>query len=224
MNRKNSMAGMLLAASTLTACTADDGVAGLGQQLQQAASTGDDARIHALLHDGADIETRNAEGRTPLLIAIRAGNAEAARALIDAGADVNAKDAIHDSPYLYAGASGQTDILRMTLAHGADLRSTNRYGGTALIPAAERGHVETVRTLIEAGVAPDHVNNLGWTALLETIILGDGSRRYVDIASLLIAAGADVNLADSDGVRPLTHAHQRQQHAIARLLQDAGAH
>ena len=143
--------------------------------------------------------------------------------MIEAGADVTAKDRINDSPYLYAGARGHLEILTMTLAHGADLKSTNRYGGTALIPAAERGHVDAVRTLIESGVDVDHVNNLGWTALLEAIILGAGGERHLQIVELLVKAGADINLADRDGVKPLQHARSRGYREIEAILVAAGA-
>ncbi|SOY95858.1 conserved hypothetical protein; ankyrin repeat; putative exported protein [Cupriavidus taiwanensis] len=193
------------------------------QQLRDAAARGDAAQVSALLAQGASIDARDAQGRTALLLATHHNRVQAARVLIDAGADVNAQDAIHDSPYLYAGARGHNEILRMTLAHGADLRSTNRYGGTALIPAAERGHVETVRLLIAAGVAVDHVNRLKWTALLEAIILGNGGAAHTEIVRLLVNAGADVNLADGDGVTPLQHARQRGYTQIERLLRDAGA-
>src|SRR5262249_36637441 len=113
--------------------------------------------------------------------------------------------------------------LQMTLEHGADLKSTNRYGGTALIPAAERGHVDTVRTLIEAGVDVDHVNKLNWTALLEAIVLADGGPPHVEIVKLLVDAGANVNLADGDGVTPLENARKRGFSEIERILVAAGA-
>jgi ankyrin repeat protein len=190
------------------------------------AVTGNDvdaAQIQILLSRGADIDARDEAGRTALLIATHGNRIDVARALIEAGADVNAKDRINDSPYLYAGARGHLEILKMTLAHGANLKSTNRYGGTALIPAAERGHVDTVRTLIEAGVDVDHVNNLGWTALLEAIILGDGSERHQRIVNLLVKAGADINLADRDGVKPLQHARSRGYREIEAILVAAGA-
>jgi ankyrin repeat protein len=57
--------------------------------------------------------------------------------------------------------------------------------------------------LIDAGVAIDHVNNLGWTALLEAVILGKGGASHQQIVGLLIDAGANVNLADRDGVTAL---------------------
>ena len=192
--------------------------------LHAAAEQNDIVAIGKLLSEGVEIDARDQSGATALMLATRRNRIETAKTLIDAGADVNAKDSIEDSPYLYAGARGHMEILKMTLAHGADLKSTNRYGGTALIPAAERGHVETVRTLIDAGVDVDHViNKLGWTALLEAVILGDGGERHQRIVELLIKAGADVNLADRDGVTPLHHARTRGYGAIEQLLIAAGA-
>lgn len=190
--------------------------------LHEAATRGDTAVLRQQLQQGAPVDGRDGAGRTALLAATHANQVEAARLLVAAGADVNAKDAIQDSPYLYAGARGLLEILQLTLAHGADLRSTNRYGGTALIPAAERGHVEAVRTLITAGVDVDHINRLGWTALLEAILLSDGGPRHQQIVQLLLAAGANPNLADGDGVRPLLHAQQRGYTAMADLLRATG--
>ena len=198
----------------------------LGQEMNElhsAAAGNDVAAITSLLAAGAEIDARNADGETALLVATHANNIDAARALIEAGADVNAKDRINDSPYLLAGARGHLEILGMTLSHGADLRSTNRYGGTALIPAAERGYVDTVRTLIEAGTDLDHINNLNWTALLEAIILGDGGARHAAIVQLLVDAGANVNLTDGDGVPPLAHARSRGYSEIEKILLAAGA-
>ncbi|QQB37261.1 ankyrin repeat domain-containing protein [Achromobacter deleyi] len=194
-----------------------------GAALLRAAGDGDAARVQALLAEGAPREARDADGNTPLLRATLANAEAAATALIEAGADVNAKNAMQDSAYLYAGARGHNGILARTLRHGADLRSTNRYGGTALIPACERGLIETVRMLLAAGVDPNHVNRLGWTGLLEAIILSDGGPDHQAVVALLIAGGADVNLADGDGRSPLWHARQRGQAATTQLLLAAGA-
>ncbi len=171
----------------------------------------------------SDIDARDAQGRTRLLVATYDNNVELARELIAEGADVNAKDLISDSPYLYAAAEGRLEILRMTLGAGADLNSLNRYGGTGLIPAAHHGQVENVRELLKTSIAIDHVNNLGWTALLEAIILGDGDAAHIEIVHLLVDAGANVNLGDSQGVRPLAHAERRHQEQIVKILKSAGA-
>jgi uncharacterized protein len=191
--------------------------------LMAAAERGAAEDVRRLLAEGARHDARDARGRTALLLATIRNHVDVARALIAAGADVNAKDRQHDSPFLYAGAEGRLEILRMTLAGGADLRSTNRYGGTALIPACHHGHVETVRELLNTRIDIDHVNNLGWTALLEAVILGDGSATYVEIVRLLVAARANLNIADRDGVSPLTHARRRGFRAIVQVLEGAGA-
>ena len=67
------------------------------------------------------------------------------------------------------------------------------------------------------------MNRLGWTALLEAIVLGDGGAAHQEVVDLLIENGADADLADKDGVRPLTHARDRGQTEIARALEAAGA-
>ena len=88
---------------------------------------------------------------------------------------------------------------------------------------AYRGHVAMVRALVRTDIDVDHVNNLGWTALLEAVILGEGGPPHQEIVRALVAAGADVDLADRDGVTPLAHARERGYAEIARTLEAAGA-
>lgn len=191
--------------------------------LIDAAGRGDAPAVERLLAEGASVRARDGRGRTALMAATYGNHVPVARRLVAAGADVNAQDDMRNSPFLYAGAEGYLDILRLTLAAGADLESVNRYGGTALIPACHHGHVETVRELLKTSIDLNHVNRLGWTALLEAVILGDAGERHTDIVRLLVAAGADVNLPDRDGVSPLRHARQRGFGGIARILEGAGA-
>src|SRR5687767_11019684 len=96
---------------------------------------------------------------------------------------------------------------------------TNRFGGTALIPASDRGHVGVVRELLRTEIPVDHVNRLGWTALLEAVILGDGGPVHQRIVRMLVAARADRELADRNGVTPLEHARRRGYAEIARILE-----
>jgi ankyrin repeat protein len=193
-------------------------------RLLAAAAAGDLDAIAAAIAAGADVDARDATGRTPLLVATEARQTEAVRALLDADAAVDLQDDKLDNPFLYAGAEGLLDILRLVNEAGADPAITNRYGGIALIPASERGHVETVRYLLtESDVDVDHVNRLGWTALLEAILLSDGGPDHQAIVGLLLEHGADPDLADKDGVRPLAHARARGQTEIAALLTAARA-
>lgn len=209
---------LLLVVWAMNTTQANESDTSMQAQLLSAAATGDAASAQKLLAQGVDIEARDTNGRSALLLASHHNSINVARILIDAGADVNAMDNISDSPFLYAGAEGRLEILRMTLSNGADLASVNRYGGTALIPAAHHGHIETVRELLDTEIDIDHINNLGWTALLEAIILGDGGPTYIEIVRLLVEAGADIKIADENGVSPLAHASSRNYAQIVDLL------
>jgi len=189
-----------------------------------AAERGELLVVKKFIAERVRIDAREQRGRTALLAATQRNRIEVARFLIQEGADVNAKDFIQDTPYLYAAAEGRIEILKMTLTAGADLKDTNRYRGTGLIPAAHHGHVEAVKVLLAAGVDKDHVNNLGWTALLEAIILGDGGPAHTEIVRLLVDAGANVNIADREGVSPLAHAKKSGYSAMVRILSSANAH
>ncbi len=194
------------------------------KRLQAAAAAGDVNAIREAIRTGAQIEFRDTDGRTPLMTAVYKHHTDAARELIGAGASANAQDKILNSPFLYAGAEGMTDIVRMCMKAGADYTVYNRYGGSALIPACERGHVETVKAILEDKKFPiNHINRLGWTALLEAVILGNGGKAHIEIVQLLIDRGADLNIADKDGVTTLQHARQKKQNEIVRLLEQAGA-
>jgi ankyrin repeat protein len=213
---------LLAALCFMTASNSAHAASREDQALIAAAGKGDLAAVTRLIAAGASVTARDNRGRTALLAATHANQVAAARALIAAGADVNAKDDIGDSPYLYAGAEGRTEILTMTLGAGADLNSVNRYGGTALIPAAHHGHPQAVRILLGTAIDKDHVNKLGWTALLEAVILGDGGSTHTEIVRLLVEAGANVNLADRDGVTPLAHAKRRGFREMAGILEAKG--
>jgi uncharacterized protein len=219
----------IVAVATLVACVgsnpgASKGGSSMDERLLAAAASGDIAGISAALDAGADVDARDERGRTALLVATVAGQTEAVRRLLDAEPNIDLQDDQLDNPFLYAGAEGRLDILRLVNEAGADPSITNRFGGTALIPASERGHVATVRYLLnETDVDIDHVNRLGWTALLEAIVLADGDAAHQEVVKLLIDNGADLDIADKDGVRPLAHARARGQAEIAAALEAAGA-
>ncbi len=178
------------------------------------------AAVKSALEKGAEVNTQDKNKRSLLLIATINQHLEMAQLLVAHGADVNLQADHLDSPFLYAGASGQTALVKLYLANGARFDVFNRYNGSALIPACERGHIETVRVLVNTkGYPVDHVNRLGWTALLEAVILGDGSKKYQQIVQILKDGGANLRIADKDGITALQHAKNRGYQEIVHLLQ-----
>jgi len=75
----------------------------------------------------------NKGGLTPLLFAVRQGNAESVNALLKAGADVNqVSTGDHTSPLLMATINGQFDIAKVLLAKGANPKLASDAGNTPL--------------------------------------------------------------------------------------------
>ncbi|WP_127520539.1 ankyrin repeat domain-containing protein [Mesorhizobium sp. Z1-4] len=193
------------------------------QGLHLAAHNGDAAAIRALAAAGAELDARDASGRTPAHVAAFASNDDALRALAEAGADMNALDNRAYDVVTIAAVADDPELMSLAIARGnrADL-ITSPYDGTALIAAAHLGHAEVVRRLIAAGAPLDHVNNLGWTALIEAVILGNGGPDHIDTVRALVEAGADAAIADRDGTTPLQHAQRRGHSEIAEIIEAGG--
>jgi len=192
--------------------------------LHAAAARGDVAEIERLIAAGDKPNIQDAKSRTPLHVAAFGGHYGAVRMLIRLGADPNALEAQRYDVVTIAAVQNDLDVLMAVLEHGANPRAiTSPYNGTALIAAAHLGHAEVVRTLIIAGAPLDHVNNLGWTALMESIVLGNGGKDHTATLEALVKAGANVNIADRQGITPLGHARARGYSDMVRILEAAGA-
>lgn len=186
--------------------------------LLAAAASGDADEVARALRAGADLETRDDNDRTALLLAATGDHVEVAHVLVGLGASPDALDDRHDTPWLVTGVTGSVAMLEALLPAGPDLGIRNRFGGVSVIPASERGHVDYVRRVVQTGIDVNHVNDLGWTALLEAVILGDGGADHVEIVRILLDAGADRAIADREGVTPLQHAERLGHEEIARVL------
>ncbi len=194
------------------------------QQIILSAEKGDIERVLKLLDEGVDINVTDSNGRTAVMAATYSNKVEMVRTLIQMGADVNIRDNNLNNVLLYAGAEGMSEIVKLAIEAGADPSLTNRFGGTALIPASERGHVEVVKQLLtHTDIDVNHLNDLHWTALLEAIILGDGGKEHQKIVQLLVDYGADISIADKDGITPLKHAQNRGFREIEEILLNHGS-
>ena len=192
--------------------------------LFRAAHTGDVETSRSLLARGERPTARDGHGRTPLHVAAYAGQREAMRLLVAGGADANALENDRYDIVTIAAVADDLHTLREALALGGSAKNvTSRWDGTALIAAAHLGHAEVVRMLIGAGAPLDHVNNLGWTAVIESIVLGDGGPRHTATLAELVVAGANVNIADRNGMTPLHLAESHGYRTMAEILKQSGA-
>ena len=192
--------------------------------IHAAAQRGNLTQIESLIAGGADVNRRDAYGRTALHIATFARRPDAARLLIKMGAQTGVLENDKYDAVTVAAVADDEATLRVLLADGASAKlTTSRYDGTALIAAAHLGHDGVVRQLIAAGAPLDHVNNLHWTALIESIVLGNGGARHQEVLRALLVAGASTRLTDRQGTTPLALARSRGYGAMVQMLEKAGA-
>jgi ankyrin repeat protein len=109
-----------------------------------------------------DLEARNAEGESPLMMAALKGNLELARRLIDRQADVNKPGW---TPLHYASTNGHLEVMRLLLEHHAYIDAESPNGTTPLMMAAHYGTPQAVKLLLEAGADPGLRNKLELTAI-----------------------------------------------------------
>ena len=194
-----------------------------------------------LLAAGAVVGIANDLGITPLWLACNNGSAALAEMLLDAGADSNAALPSGETPLMTAARTGNAEAVRLLLEHDADLDAKEgAHGQTALMWAVAQRHPAVVRVLLEQGASVHDRSNAypqvvssagnadprgvfevmqgGYTPLLFAARQGD-----VDSARLLLAAGADVNVAAASGTSALVVAAHSGHGDLAALLLQAGA-
>jgi hypothetical protein len=78
------------------------------------------AAIQRLILVGANIEQKDAEGRTSLMVAAHAGNFEIVKLIVDAGADIEAKDKKYWTALMWAAFYGHLEIVQLIINAGTD--------------------------------------------------------------------------------------------------------
>jgi len=209
--------------------------------LNLAARLGDVATVKSLIEDGAEVNAEERGSETPLHAAVTEGHKEIAELLIAKGADINAKNDSSRTPLHYAAKSGQKDVVELLIAKGADPNVKNKWDRTPLDNAVAEGHKEVVKLLIENGAdASLHVvARLGDLARVKSLIENgadvnakDKKRQiplhaavaegHKEIAELLIAKGADVNVKRGK-YPPLSSAVWDEDRDMIKLLVTNGA-
>src|SRR3989338_5994357 len=84
---------------------------------------------------------------TPLQMAARSGDIEAAHKLIEQGADVNAKDNNGQTPLHWAASNGNKEAAELLISKGADVNAKDNNGQTPLHWVASNGNKEVVEIL-----------------------------------------------------------------------------
>ena len=194
------------------------------EYLLLAARTGNVEDMRQLLRAGANIESKDWRGWTPLILVAESGHLEAVKFLVkEGGANVESKDSWDKTPLSWAAENGHLEAVKFLVEEaGADVESKDRWEGwTPLILAAENGHLEAVKFLVDEGGADveskdlSRMTPLSWAAY----------NGHLEVVKFLVEeAGADVELKDVSQMTPLTQAAKNGHLDIVKfLVREAGA-
>lgn len=134
-------------------------------------------------------------------------------------ADANIKDEDGFTPLMHAVLAEDADpaVVSVLIGRGADVNAAESHQGyTALHFAARDQNAVLVRALLDAGAEPDPVDVFGDTPLWRSVMTSAGD---LTTTTLLLAAGADPNMRNRNGVSPLDLARDTGQDDIVRLLE-----
>ena len=121
--------------------------------------------IKELLKKGANLEAKDKDGLTALMVAVYNGHLEVVKYLAECGADLEAKDEEGYTALMTASEYGQLEVVKYLVELGADLEAKDEDGQTALYWAATLGHLNVVKCLVELGADLEAKDKDGRTAL-----------------------------------------------------------
>ncbi|KAL9045455.1 MAG: hypothetical protein Q9214_001501 [Letrouitia sp. 1 TL-2023] len=125
--------------------------------------------ILELLNNGADIDSRDETGWTPLTWAVSKGYIKTARLFLEKRADDLLSDQSGRLPIHYAAQRGDKHIVELLAKSHSNLNQKNKFGETPLHLAALEGHVEVVQLLLAKDAMIDMQDNKGRTALHRSV-------------------------------------------------------
>ncbi|MCT8334804.1 ankyrin repeat domain-containing protein [Leptospira sp. 85282-16] len=104
--------------------------------------------VKSITSDGANLETRNEFGQTPLILAVLLQNESIVKELVSLGSDTNQADSLEgQTPLILAARDGNYEITSFLLEKNANPLLKNKKGKTALDLARENGHLKIVELL-----------------------------------------------------------------------------
>jgi ankyrin repeat protein len=189
-----------------------------------AITNGNAPMVQLLLANGADANTREHNGQTVLQTAADTGVLESVRLLVEHGARVDDRDeAFGQTALMFATRAGHPHIARFLLEQGADPNASTDVGETPrwIKPNSARGFGFGIG-IIRGGTPADRGRREpipgGMTPLLYA-----ARHDQVEIADMLLEAGADIHKAEANNINPLLMAVETNSMATAHFLIEQGS-
>nr|XP_043632115.1 putative ankyrin repeat protein RF_0381 [Erigeron canadensis] len=197
-----------------------------------------------------DVNTKDEDGETPLIHAARQGHTTTVKYFIEYGADPSFSSELGATALHHVAGIGHIELMELLISSGVDVNSQSE-SGTPLIWAAGHGQQDAVKLLLEHKADPNIETDDGITPLLSTVAAGSlpclellveagakvniiaGGATPLHIAAdignselimCLLKAGADPNMTDEDGQKPVQVAAARGNRNAVEILLPLSSH
>ena len=172
------------------------------EPLNLACCFGHNAIVKQLIRQGADIESKDGSGRTPLSSVAGNGHEALVRVLIKRGAATNSEDMHRRTPLWWAAEGGHEVVIELLLDAKSFVDARDFKGQTPLSAAASAAHERVVEKLIKMGALVNTVSLEGSTPLTRTVEHRRKAGETLSLSRMLLDAGADPNMT-GQGRTPL---------------------
>jgi ankyrin repeat protein len=171
--------------------------------------------VEMLLSSKADVEARNPDGQTSLIIAASNGDEDTVKALLST-ADVEAKSKLGYTALMEAAIYGHADMVELLINVGkADVEARSNSDYTPLMVAARSGREEIVARLLGRADI-EAKSTTGWTPLM--IAAAEG---HTAIVKLLLSK-ANVEARNDSEATALAEAARTGRTETVKLLLEVG--
>uniref|UniRef100_A0A5B7BTU0 Putative ankyrin-1 n=1 Tax=Davidia involucrata TaxID=16924 RepID=A0A5B7BTU0_DAVIN len=191
-----------------------------------------------------NVDTKDEDGDTPLIHAARQGHTATAKYLIECGANIAIPSELGTTALHHSAGIRDIELLEFLLSKGVDVDSQSD-AGTPLIWAAGHGQQDAVKVLLDHHADPNAETDDNITPLLSSVAAGSlaclelliqaGANVNVtaggatplhiaadnggpEIINCLLRAGADPNVIDEDGLKPIQVAAARGNRRAVEIL------
>ena len=185
--------------------------------LMIAASRGMTTEIDRLIEKGANVNFRNRDGFTPLIIATDYNRFESVMTLLQYEPSLDNFTIYSETALLLAVKMNSIHIAEALIRAGAQIDLADSKGATPLHYASMYGYAEMTDMLLYYDAQVNLKTKDGSSALHAAIYAG-----YVDVTEILIKNGANMEIRDSDGNTPFLIAASFGDTLIINMLYEFG--
>jgi ankyrin repeat protein len=196
--------------------------------LHDAVRNGDPKTIQMLLDKGADVNSKDKFGFTPLDTAVGKfeSNPEIVKLLLEKGAKPGLSSRASEAPLCDAIPYSSVKVMEALIQGGQDINQDGPNGDTPLCKAIRYCKKDLVSFLLEKGADPNLRGEYHRYPLLEAAseYCNGNEEVNVEMCRMLLERGADIECKDyNNDDTPLIMAARQKKPGVMKLLLKAGA-